>query len=312
MDDDTAPPSDGGQPKEAAQPLQPPEGDAAASAKAPTGAYGVWPADKNGKEIGYALGAKPDPNAPEAVEIFFGVLPGMTPPQAQNDLQASIGQVLLVAKKLYLPEGGSPRPTFRLIYTRLFRIAQLGLEGDAAPDIAKAALERLIDDLIDAEGGRVKNEHLAKLGVRAAILGAIFLLAYLVLSALATSPLLPALAIDPLTARAFMALWIGCFGGVWLSYAIRTTTFTLKDLVTPDADRLLPLTRLLFAGLLTMALGLVLTLGLADLKIGRISLAGFAANPTQGLLFGLFCGISELLLPSMVVKRASDLLAKLG
>ena len=220
--------------------------------------------------------------------------------------------MLTVAKKLYLPEAGAPLPAFRLVYVRLFRIAQLGLEGQAAPDIAKAGLDRLTGDLIDAEGGRVKNQHLARLGVAAALLAAVFLFGYLLLSVFSGATWLTGLAIDPPIARSFMMMWVGCFGGVWLSYAIRTTKFTLRDLVITDADRLQPFSRLVLAGLLTMALGLVLTLDWADLKLGRLSLGALIDNPTEGLLFGLFCGVSELLLPNMVGRRAGDLLSKLG
>lgn len=35
------------------------------------------------------------------------------------------------------------------------------------PDVAKAALSRVIEDQISAEGVRVKNSHLTKLGTRA-------------------------------------------------------------------------------------------------------------------------------------------------
>ncbi len=288
-----------------------PSGCAPAAEPAPSGAYGLWTVDKDGGFVDYTAGGKPNPSATKAVEIFFGVLPSHTPPQDQSDLQISIAEVLNTAKKLYISADGDQLPTFRLVYTRLFRIAQLGLEGDAAPAIAKSALDRLIADIIDEEGGRVKNKHLAQLGSRAAMMAAAFLVGYLLLSALSASPLLPALTINPLEARSFLILWIGCSAGVWLSYAIRTTTFTLRDLTISDSDRLLPLTRLVFAGLLTMALGLLLALGWADLKVGKISLADFVNNPTEALLLGLFCGVSELLLPGIVVKRASDILGKL-
>lgn len=278
---------------------------------APVGAYGVWPADAHGATVGYSAGASPNPSDPQAVEIYFGVLQGRTPPKEQSDLQAAIAQVLSTVKTLYVPGDGSPKPQFRLYYTRLFRIAQLGLEGNAMPDIAKGALARVADDLIDAEGARVKNAHLTRLGKKAAALAAAFLGVYLALCAMDGSALLPAVGVEPSTARAFMLLWVGCFAGVWLSYAIRTTTFTLRDLVVADADRLLPLTRLVFAGALTMILGLLLALGFVDARIGGRSLAAFVDHPTLALLLGLFCGVSELLLPGMVGKRATDLLTKI-
>jgi hypothetical protein len=52
-------------------------------------------------------------------------------------------------------------------------------------------------------------------------------------------------------------------------------------------------------------------LGFADAKIGALPLSSFSDNPTKALLLGLFCGVSELLLPSMISKRAGDLLAKI-
>ena len=248
---------------------------------APAGAYRVWPTDKNGTPIGYAADATPDPASPDAVDIYFGSLPGRSPPQDQSDLQAGVSEVLTVVKKLYLPDDAQPLPPFRFFYTRLFLIAQLGLEGNAAPAIAKAGLDRLTQELIDAEGGRVKNQHLARLGVRAASLGALFTALYLLLCLPAAQPLLTAIDVEPQIARSFMMLWVGCFAGVWVSYAIRTTTFTLRDLVITDADRLQPFVRLVFAGILTAALGLVLALDWGDLKLGRISLGGFVDNPND-------------------------------
>lgn len=106
-----------------------------------------------------------------------------------------------------------------------------------------------------------------------------------------------------------MLLWVGCCGGVWLSYAIRTTSFTLRDLVVTDADRLLPLMRLLFACLLTTVLGLLLALGFADASIGNVRLSSFTSQASLALLLGLVCGVSELLLPSMIAARSSAILA---
>jgi hypothetical protein len=274
-----------------------------------TGAYKVWPADANGDLMPTDQPA--NPSDPKAVELYFGLLESSTPPpKEQSDLQIAIGEALDTVKTLYIDQQGVPAPSFRLYYTRLFRIAELGLEGNAMPDFAKVSLDRIVDDLVDAEGARVKNAHLGRLGIWALILAGAFLALYLAICLLATRPLLPYFGVDPTTAKSFMLLWIGCFGGVWLSYAIRTTALKLRDLVVPDADRLLPLTRLIFAGLLTMILGLLLALGFVDVRVGGESLAAFTRDPMKALLLGLFCGVSELLLPSMVGKRAGDLVEK--
>ena len=109
----------------------------------------------------------------------------------------------------------------------------------------------------------------------------------------------------------FILLWIGCFLGVWLSYGIRTTTFSLSDLTLTDSDRLLPGMRLLFAGFLTMLLGIVFVLPLVEVKIATFSITDVASYPMLAFLVGSFCGISELLLPTAVAKRASDFIATL-
>jgi hypothetical protein len=278
-----------------------------------TGAWGIWTADANGNAIGYGSGRPPDPTKTEAIDIYFGPLdPTTPPPKDQSELQAGIAQVLTTLQLLYISPTGEQSPQFRIYYTRLFRLAQLGLEGAAAPEIAKSALDRVTADLIDAEGGKVKNRHLESLGVRALGLAALFIVAYVAICTLGKSQLVVDLNIDQPVAASFMLLWIGCFAGVWLSYSLRTTTLTLRDLVITDVDRLLPLTRLLFAGLLTMALGLMLALGLVDAKIGGEGLDSFIREPTKALLLGMVCGISELLLPTAVGKRATDLFSKLG
>jgi len=270
----------------------------------------VWPADADGNWINYSQGATPNPSDPNAVEIYFGLRSkGGPPTKEQNDLQAAIEQVRATICALYL-KGSKAKPQFRLFYVRLFRLAQLGLEANPMPDIAKASLNQVIDDLINAEGARVKNQHLIELGARAIALGAFFLLLYTAISLAPPSRLFSSLGIDPVVARSFLLLWTGCFGGVWLSYAIRKSTFTLRDLVVRDDDRLLPTTRLIFAGALTMTLGLLLALGLIDARIGNESVAAFTREPTKALLLGLICGVSELLLPSMIGKRANDLLSK--
>lgn len=273
-------------------------------------AYRVWPADAAGNRVDYAKGATPNPSAPEAVDIYFGLRASGGPPtKEQNDLQAAIEQVLAAVRALYI-KGGVPEPSFRLFYVRLFRLAQLGLEVNPMPDIAQASLSQVIDDLINAEGARVKNSHLTKLGTRAATLGGVFLILYAAISLAAPSAVFSSLKIDPVVAQSFLLLWTGCCGGVWLSYAIRTSTLTLRDLVVTDDDRLLPITRLVFAGSLTMILGLLLALGFVDARIGGQSLAAFTHEPTKALLLGLFCGVSEHLLPSMIGRRANDLLSK--
>jgi hypothetical protein len=118
-------------------------------------------------------------------------------------------------------------------------------------------------------------------------------------------PWLKDLDIDTHLLSCFLLLWIGCFAGVWLSYGIRKTTFSLADLTRSDDDRLEPQIRLVFAGLLTMLIGMLFALGLVELSVGSVSLTDITTSPLLAFLVGAFCGISELALPVSLGKQAT-------
>lgn len=73
-------------------------------------------------------------------------------------------------------------------------------------------------------------------------------------------------------------------------------------------ERLAPHIRLLFAGLLTMLVGILLALKLIDLSIGAVSLTGITHSPLLAFIVGAFCGISELALPVSIGNRAGKLI----
>jgi hypothetical protein len=283
------------------------------------GSFVIWPADATGNLVGNPTGSPPVPANPSdenAVDIYFGVSSGTAqpPPKDQSDLQADIAKVLRAVQLTYRRAKSTERSKaqFRIYYMRLFRLAQLGLEGSsAAPDVASGALKAVTADLIDDEAGRVKNGHLMRLGSAAAVLAIPFLILYLVLrNTLPQSTFglfIASLGIQPVVMANFMLLWVGCFVGVWLSYGIRTSVFTLPDLTVTDSDRLVPAIRLLFAGTLSMILGIGFILGLVEIKLGANSVTDFSTKPMLAFLVGAFCGVSELLLPTAVAKRASDL-----
>jgi hypothetical protein len=289
-----------------------------------SGAFRVWPANKDGQVLNLKLDqagnptTSPDPTHPDAVDIYFGVLPGLTspPPKEQVDLMDRTQKVLRSIQVLYRAFEDSAsdrqRSRFRSYYVRLFRLAQVGLDGaSVSPDIASAALSVAIADLIDDEAGTVKLAHLKKLGFQAVKLGAGCLAAYTLLRLIdAHVPwlklFLGQLDVDALLLANFFLLLDGSFLGVWLSYAIRTTTFTLGDLTITDADRLTPLVRLIFAGALTVVLGIMFTVPLLEIRIGTVPITGIANYPMLAFVVGCFCGISELTLPTAVARRASS------
>lgn len=284
------------------------------------GAFKIWTLDSSVKFVGDPHGQDPpNPSDEKAVDIYFGLLSNANQPPAkdQTDLQAEISKVLRSVNLLYRGSDAAisdrNKVQFRSYYVRLFRIAQVGLEGQsAAPEIAMNELATVKVDLIDDESGRVKNGHLVRLAGAGALLSTPFIIGYLILRLIKpkTRPItfLTALNIERDVFSNFMILWVGCFLGVWLSYGIRTTKFTLSDLTVTDSDRLVPTIRMLFAGSLTMLLGIVFNLGLVQVKLGTYSLNDFSTQPMLAFLLGTFCGISELLLPTTVAKRASDMI----
>ena len=267
-----------------------------------------------------AVGSKPhegekplEPQDERAVAIWFRVDDTLaSPPQDQLDLKRDIELTLRAVTHLYIV-GGVQQPEFRPYYVQLVALAQLGLRGPtAAPEIARRALDSLNAELIDDAGPKVKNGHLGRLAQTGLGLALVCVLLYcLMCVAPAYPPLVKVLArlsIDPVQFSSFMMLWVGCFVGVVLSYGSRTTKMTVQDLIVTDADYLLPLTRHLFAGTLTMILGMALTLGLLEVKIAGVSSAQLISDPMIAFLIGAVCGISELLLPAAVSRKAGTVL----
>ncbi len=293
------------------------------------GAYKIWPVDEAGDFVGDPTPPEgqpvkpPDPADEKATDIYFGV-PETAPqplPRDQSELQQDIAEVLRTVQQLYLQptEGSNVRSSsqFRKYYVRLFRLAQLGLEGaNVSPEISQSALVAIRGNLIDDEAGRIKNDHLKQLGMTALKMALPFILLYLILRLTPSDSLLArvflAIGIESVMLANFMMLWVGCFLGVWLSYGIRTSEFSIEDLTVTDDDRLQPAIRLLFAGTLTMILGIVFVLGLIQVSVGNFSLTDFSANPMLGFLVGTFCGVSELLLPSTVGKQATEFIGKMN
>ncbi len=273
------------------------------------GYFHVWPADANANPIGYSPNAKPDPNNEKAVGIYFGVPDQKEQaPKDQLELQVDLEKIDRAIRLLF----NSNEKRFRPYYVRLFRLAQLGLEGEnASTDIAKSALAALTAELIDDEAGRVKNDHLKTLGGTAAWFAGGFGLAYLIVQCCNPERLFTCLKIDQKWFASFMLLWMGAMLGVWLSYAIRTTTFTLRDLLITDSDRLVPAIRLFYAGCLTMVLGFLFALGIVEIKLGDVSLTEIVKYPMLAFFVGILCGVAELTLPTAVAKRASDFVSSI-
>lgn len=237
----------------------------------------------------------PDPQNDE--DIHFQLKAGLQgePPETQLKLKTEVESTLSLLRVLYRED----KTAFRMLFRQLLSLAQAGLVGaHAQPEIAMRALASLRADVVAREGGKVKNRYMRELGRYAAAFCGIPLATYALFQVLA-----PGLHIT-----GFMLLWVGCMAGVWLSYGYRKTTLSFADLAIPESDRLDPPLRLAFAGLLTLVLGLLLYKNVISIEIAGFKTDDIGVDPAVSLLIGVLCGISELILPAKVAKKAEELI----
>ncbi len=190
---------------------------------------------------------------------------------------------------------------FERYFRPLLSLAQLGLVGTSAnPALAMRALSSLHNEIVAAEGGRIKNEYLKILGKWALALG---------LPALSTATVIEQFGCDLHAIKAFLLLWTGCMMGVWLSFGARKIVIQFYELGILENDRLNPPMRLVFAGAITVAIGLILSKQFLVLEAGKFSSKDLTDDFQTPILIGIFCGLSELALSSKLVQHASDFLS---
>jgi hypothetical protein len=243
-------------------------------------------------------------DAEEPRDIRFEIAAGKGPPsKEQVALKADIESVLTVLRLLF-----SDKNEFETYFRPLLSLAQAGLVGDhAQPEVAAGALTALKNEIVAREGGKVKNRYMKTLGLRALYLGGSVLIVAIALYAI------PRLrgwmpGADFIVFNNFLFLWSGCMAGVWSSFGVRKTLLRLEDLPILEEDRLEPKIRLIFAGLLTMMVGLFFSLKVVTINLGPITTDQINTNVKLALLIGLLGGFSEKALSSAVAKQASRLL----
>ena len=266
----------------------------------------VAPSDETGNAV-------LSPADQKARTLRFAINPALSDlPNDQLQLKAEIELALSAIQRLYPGEDGEAE--FRPYFVQIAGAAQVGLVGEACyPEVGKQALAGIVADLIDQEGGDVKNKQLQALAVRSAKLSAPLLALYVLFrlldSSTACAPLrwfMSTLLLNPQAVACFMVMLVGCFMGVTLSYAARTTVLSLKDLVTPDVERLRPYARLLVSAAWTLLVGYLIALDMIAIEIGGVSTKNFATQPMIAFVLGAVCGLSNLTLPGVVSKKVAE------
>ncbi|MCW5205672.1 hypothetical protein VU08_01900 [Desulfobulbus sp. F5] len=189
---------------------------------------------------------------------------------------------------------------FEEYFRSLLSLAQLGLVGPSAnPSLATRALASLKQEIIAREGGRIKNQYMKELGKTSLVFG---------LPALLMGVLLHQFAIDLVVLKSFLFLWVGSMAGVWLSFGTRKIELSFEELNILEKDRLSHSIRLIFAGILTIVIGLFISTKAVTLELGGLSTVSFLDNIQVPLLIGIFCGMSEQILSSKVAQSANEFL----
>jgi hypothetical protein len=215
------------------------------------------------------------------------------PSENQLNLKDQVERTLVVLKSIFSGDDNN----YNIYFNQLLSLAQAGLVGEQAnPEVARRALLSLQNEVLSKQGGIIKNRYMQKLGIAAAIFGGVSLilglfLKYCIMCEISSN---------------FLFLWTGCMVGVWLSFGIRKTILTFENLHILEEDRMEPIIRLIFAGLLTVTIGLLFALKIISVKIGSVNSEDLISNSLLALLIGILCGVVEKTLAIKVKKQADQ------
>lgn len=237
-----------------------------------------------------------DPDNPRDINFQVASGDNSSVPEEQLSLRNEVDQSLTVLRMMF-PSGGE---RFEDYFRQLLSLSQTGLVGDSPnPKLASHALLVLKERIVAQEGGRIKNQYMKQLGIKASILGIpIFIIAMLCKFFIQN--------MDEISN--FLFLWAGAMVGVWLSFGARKVLLRFEDLHILEQDRLEPFVRLLFTGFLTIAIGLLFSTKMLVVNIGSVETWQFSSDTKLALLFGLLCGFSEKVLSTRIAAKAGQLL----
>lgn len=242
---------------------------------------------------------------PEKTDIIFetNVEAGIEIPDEQQNLVIDIGNSLSTINLLY----DIKAINFKKAFEQLFYIAKTGLEGDKAqPSLATKALTQFKKEIVDRESGKIKNQYLKRLGIRAIILGMPILIIGSIINYLSCK-VINCNCIQSNYIANIMILWSGTMSGVWLSFAITRTLIGFDDLAIIEKDRLEPTLRLIFTGVLSIIFGFLFMQNAFEIRLGNLSSHDIIKDPITAFLIGTILGLNEKIVGSTLTKKTSTL-----
>lgn len=275
---------------------------AAADAGGRTAIPGAFHLDDEGDFAGDNFNLKPRENRPGPI------------PEDQRKVSHEVYAVRNTLKFLY--EKTKLATIAEKDYTEFIdRVKQAALVGcdssNVDPVLAAAALNDIRGDVVRRYGRKIAFQYLLRLAAWAAV-GVV--LGFMVIGISQCSGLVTLSGYGYLlvgssgleTLSGYGYLLVGSMIGAWLSVAASRWEIAfdgIQEFVDMSVE---PPVRLLFVGLLAMAFGLFLQLGIIPINIDKVPLATFYASPPWALFLGIIAGISEKALSMQLLTRAKQ------
>jgi len=236
---------------------------------------------------------------------------GRQAPPEKQALFVDISNAVTVIKAVCAITKQSRASNLLDIYLRkLAGIGRVGLQ-ESHVDLANSGLRALKDEFLAHEAARIKNHYVLKLGQIAFTFAAILFGLYGWFS----SRLGDSYEFF-VHHRIFLLAAGGAAIGTWVSFSIRHVTLQFEDLHALEADLLDPAARVLLVIVLTVATFLLFWTGAINIQIGSLDTTDLrnpaALDGAIAVLIGVFCGIAERSLATVISGRASSFVTGLS
>ncbi|QOR36277.1 hypothetical protein IMX26_05545 [Clostridium sp. 'deep sea'] len=232
-------------------------------------------------------------NPNEKYDIIFSLNENKEIPEVYSDLIKEVQLINSVINKVYERNEANKNRYFK----RLLRTAQAGAVGEfAKPELAVISLEGLKKEILEREGGNIKNNYMIKLGLNALALSIVFLILAFIFSNTNKNLL------------AYCFVWIGAMVGTWMSFAIRKMELKFEDLFSLENDKMSPLIRLIFTSITATFVLLLMKNGVINISSGSFS-ANSPNSNEFAFIIGAFSGLAEKKLATDLYNKSVSVLS---
>ncbi|MEO5364440.1 MAG: hypothetical protein H7838_12560, partial [Magnetococcus sp. DMHC-8] len=193
---------------------------------------------------------------------------------------------------------------FHNYFDALLSLARVGLMGASPlPALAQRSLAMLKNEVVAREAPGIRMRYLKKLGLHALLqaclsVGVVTVLHQLKLYDQEVFKLPEIINCS--------VLWAGCMAGVWLSVGMNPPATRFESLQIIASDNMEPQVRLIFTGLLTIFVALLLNTGIVTVQFGAVSTQALLTDFKISLILGMLCGLGEKALSTTVSQRVGD------